>query len=48
MLLLLLCRLVSEGVLAPQADIQVPEIPMDLASAVKLKKVSTGVVLVKQ
>lgn len=32
-------RLVSEGVLAPQADIQVPEIPMDLASAVKLKKV---------
>jgi hypothetical protein len=36
----LLCRLVSEGVLAPQADIQVPEIPMDLASAVKLKKVS--------
>jgi hypothetical protein len=35
----LCCRLVSEGVLTPQADIQVPEIPMDLATAVKLKKV---------
>lgn len=33
------CRLVEEGVLVPQADIEVPEIPMDLASAVKLKKV---------
>lgn len=36
---LLLCRLVQEGVLKPQADIEVPEIPMDLATAVKLKKV---------
>lgn len=32
-------RLVEEGLLSPQADIQVPEIPMDLATAVKLKKV---------
>jgi hypothetical protein len=30
---------VEEGLLSPQADIQVPEIPMDLATAVKLKKV---------
>lgn len=37
--LLVLCRLVQEGVLKPQADIEVPEIPMDLATAVKLKKV---------
>lgn len=35
------CRLVEEGVLKPQADIEVPEIPMDLAAAVKLKKVRT-------
>jgi hypothetical protein len=27
-------------VLSPQPDIEVPEIPMDLATAVKLKKVS--------
>ena len=33
------CRLVEEGVLKPQADIEVPEIPMDLATAVKQKKV---------
>ena len=33
-------RLVEQGVLSPQADIEVPEIPMDLAAAVKLKKVS--------
>lgn len=32
-------KLVDEGVLSPQADIEVPEIPMDLATAVKLKKV---------
>lgn len=32
-------KLVNDGVLTPQADIQVPEIPMDLATAVKLKKV---------
>jgi len=36
------CRLVNDGVLTPQADIQVPEIPMDLATAVKLKKVREG------
>ncbi|KAF6258546.1 citrate synthase-like protein [Scenedesmus sp. NREL 46B-D3] len=32
-------KLVEQGVLSPQADIEVPEIPMDLAAAVKLKKV---------
>eukprot|EP00878_Enallax_costatus_P011558 GHUV01012066.1.p1 GENE.GHUV01012066.1~~GHUV01012066.1.p1 ORF type:complete len:354 (+),score=114.52 GHUV01012066.1:1307-2368(+) len=32
-------RLVDDGVLKPQPDIEVPEIPMDLATAVKLKKV---------
>lgn len=36
------CRLVNDGVLTPQADVQVPEIPMDLATAVKLKKVREG------
>lgn len=38
--IVLTSRLVDEGVLKPQSDIQVPEIPMDLATAVKLKKVN--------
>ncbi len=35
-------RLVAEGVLVPAPDVAVPEIPLDLAAAVKLKKVWAG------
>jgi len=34
-------RLVEEKVLVPQPDIEVPEIPMDLSMAVKLKEVNS-------
>jgi hypothetical protein len=38
-------RLVADGLLTPQPDVAVPEIPMDLATAVKLKKVILTVLL---